>query len=96
MYNELTSTRCKNVIKSGWERSGILDAMTLGSKTLPKLDPFADIGPLESDEIPDFSEIEEVHEEYEHDEVEFFDESSGSEWEEDETCNAFDIFKNDD
>ena len=69
MYNELTSARCKKVIKSGWERSGILDAITLGSKKLPKLDPFADIDPLESDEIPHFPETEEVHEEYEHDEV---------------------------
>ena len=96
MYNELTSAICKNVIKSGCERSGILDAITLGPKKLPKLDPFADIDPLESDKIPDFSETEEVHEEYEHDEVEFFDESSRSEWEEDDTRNAFDIFENDD
>ena len=56
MYNELTSARCKKVIKSGWERSGKLDSITLGSKKLPKLDPFADIDPLESDEIPDFLE----------------------------------------
>ena len=54
IYNELTSARCKKVIKSGWERSGILDAITLGSKKLPELDPFADIDPLESDEIPGF------------------------------------------
>ena len=79
MYNELTSARCKKVIKSGWDRSGILDAITLGSKKLPKLDPFADIDPHESDEIPDFTETDEVHEVYKHDEVEFFDESSGSE-----------------
>ena len=77
-------------------QAGRLDAIILGSKKLPKLDPFADIDPLESDEIPDFSETEKLHEEYEHDEVEFFDESSGSEWEEDETRNAFDIFENDD
>ena len=86
----------KKLIKSGWERSGILDAITLGSKKLPKLDPFADIDPLQSGEIIDFPETEEVHEEYEHDEVEFFDESSRSEWEEDDTRNAFDIFENDD
>ena len=66
MYNELTSARCKKVIKSGWDRSGILDAITLGSKKLPKLDLFADIDPLEPDEIPDFPETEEVREEYEH------------------------------
>ena len=65
MYNELTSARFKKVIKSGWERSGILDAMILGSKKLPKLDPFADIDPLELDEIRDFPETEEVHKEYE-------------------------------
>ena len=96
MYNELTSVRCKKVFKSGWERSGILDAITLGLKKLPELDPFADIDMLESDEIPDFPETEEVHEEYKHDEVEFFNECSRSEWEEDETRNAFDIFENDD
>ena len=96
MYHELTSARCKKVIKSGWERSGTLDAITLSSKKLPKLDPFTDIYLLESDEIPDFPETEEVHEEYERDEVEFFDESSRSEWEEDETRNAFDIFENGD
>ena len=96
MFNELTSARCKKVIESGWERSGILDATTLGSKKLPKLDAFTDIDPLESEEIPDFPKTEEVHEEYKHDEVEFFDESSGSEWEEDETRNAFDYFENDD
>ena len=95
MQNELTSARCQKVIKSDWERSGILNAITLGWK-LPKLVPFPDIDPLESDEIPDFLETEEVHEEYEHDEVEFFDESSGSECEEDETRNPFDISENDD
>ena len=77
-------------------RSGILDAITLGSQKLPKLDPFADIDPLESDEIPDLPETEEVYEEYEHDEAEFFGEISGSEWEEDEARNAFGIFENDD
>ena len=63
MYNELTSARCKKVIKSRWERLRILDAITLGSKKLPKLDPFADTDPLELDEIPDIPETEEVHEE---------------------------------
>ena len=96
IFNELTSARCKKVLKSGWERSEILDATTLGSKKLPKLDPFTDIDPLESEEIPDLPETEEVHEEYKHDEAEFFDESSRSEWEEDETRNAFDYFENDD
>ena len=77
-------------------RSRILDAITLGSQKLPKLDPFADIDPLESDEIPDLPETEEVYEEYKHDEAEFFGEISGSEWEEDEARNAFGIFENDD
>ena len=95
MYNELTSARYKKVIKSGWDRSGILDAIILGSKKLPKLDHFADIDPLESDEIRDFPKTEQVHREYEHDEVELFDESWRSEWEEEETRNAFDIFEND-
>ena len=52
--------------------------------------------PLESDEIPDLPETEEVYEEYKHDEAEFFGEISGSEWEEDEARNAFGIFENDD
>ena len=65
-------------------------------KNLAKLDPFTDIDPLESDEIPDFPETEEVYEEYEHDEVEFCNESLRSDWEEDETRTAFVIFENDD
>ena len=61
MYNEVTSERCTEMIKSGWERSEILDAILLGSKNLPSLHPFADIDPLESEEIPDFSETEQTH-----------------------------------
>ena len=67
----------KYFINQAGERSGILDAITLGSKKLPKLNPFADLDPLESDDIPDFPETEEFQEEYEHDEMEFFDESLG-------------------
>ena len=65
MYNELTSENCKEMIKSGWERSGIMDAVSSGSKSLPSLDPFADIDPLESEESVDFPDAEQVNEEYE-------------------------------
>ena len=65
MYNKLTSQNCKEMIKSGWDRSGIMDAISPGSKNLPTLDPFADIDPLESEENVDFPDAEQVNEEYE-------------------------------
>ena len=40
LYNELSSEACRDVIISGWRQSGILDAIELGSRRLPSLDPF--------------------------------------------------------
>ena len=45
-YNYITSGEGKKVIESGWEAAGIADAVRLGSKALPSLDPFDDIDPL--------------------------------------------------
>ena len=73
-----------------------MDVLTLGSKKLPKLDPFADIEIRLNMMRFLISLKQEIHEEFEHDEVEFFNESSGSEWEGDKIRKAFDIFKNDD
>ena len=54
LFNELTSANGEKVIKSCYERSGLLDAITLGSETLPSLDLFVEIDPFETDEIPEF------------------------------------------
>ena len=43
LYNELTSSEGRKVIINGWKASGILDAIDMGSKYLPQLDPFAEI-----------------------------------------------------
>ena len=40
---------------NGWRRSGILDAIQLGSQDLPPLDPFSHIN-LMSNEVTTFSE----------------------------------------
>ena len=45
-YNYITSEEGRKVIESGWEAAGIADAIRLGSKVLPSLDPFDDIDPL--------------------------------------------------
>ena len=45
-YNYITSEEGRKVIESGWEAAGIADAIRLGSKALPSLDPFDDIDPL--------------------------------------------------
>lgn len=45
-YNHMTTTKGQEVISNGWKKSGIYDAITLGSNKLPPLDPFADLCPL--------------------------------------------------
>ena len=40
LYNELSSEAGRDVIISGWRQSGIIDALELGSASLPTLDPF--------------------------------------------------------
>ena len=96
LFNALTTGNGKTVIKSGWERSGILDAIILGSKNLPSLDPFAEIDPVETDGIPEFPQPRETNTEYE-DETELCadktdDESDWELEEEQADGNAFDMF----
>ena len=43
LYNELTSSEGRKVVINGWRASGIADAIDMGSKDLPSLDPFAEI-----------------------------------------------------
>ena len=50
LYNELTSTREKDVVIGGWKKSGSWDAIKLGSKNIPSIDPFAEIDLMLSDE----------------------------------------------
>ena len=45
-YNYITSEEGRKVIESGWQAAGIADAVQLGLKALPSLDPFHDIDPL--------------------------------------------------
>ena len=46
LYNYMSSAEGKEIIISGWKKSGIFDAIQLGSGGLPPLDPFADLCPL--------------------------------------------------
>eukprot|EP00794_Sanderia_malayensis_P013334 gene13334-14712_t len=50
LYNEMTSAKGKEIISSGWRAAGIKDAVRLGLKNLPTIDPFHDIDPLLSSE----------------------------------------------
>ena len=45
-YNIMASNQGKEVILSGWLKSGITDAIKLGLSNLPPIDPFNDIDPL--------------------------------------------------
>jgi len=38
--------KCIKVIESGWRAISIRDAIRLGTKNLPSIDPFADIVPI--------------------------------------------------
>ena len=51
LYNELISPRAKDVIIGGWKKSGIWDALKLGSRGLPSIDLFKEIEPMGSDYI---------------------------------------------
>ena len=48
LYNELSSPGAKDVIIGRWKKSGIYDAIKLGSSDLPSIDPFAEIEPMDS------------------------------------------------
>lgn len=45
-YDEMTTSKGKSIIESGWRAAGITDAIQLGSKNLPPIDPFQEIDPL--------------------------------------------------
>ena len=45
-YNEMTTCKGNKIIESGWRAAGISDAIRLGSKGLPPIDPFQAIDPL--------------------------------------------------
>ena len=49
-YNYMTSADGKKLIENGWVASGIADAVRLGLKELPTLDPFSDIDPIIDDD----------------------------------------------
>ena len=45
-YNHMSTDEGSKVIINSWKKSGISDAVTGGSSSLPSLDPFQDIAPL--------------------------------------------------
>ena len=45
----MTTPNGMEIIESGWTASGVQDAMKVGSKGLPPIDPFEDIDPLIKD-----------------------------------------------
>ena len=45
-YNHMSTDEGSKIIINGWKKSGISDAVTGGSSSLPSLDPFQDIAPL--------------------------------------------------
>jgi len=87
----------KVVTISGWKRSGIFDAIQMGSKGLPSLDPFAEISPLPS-VLQEFTEILSLESLFPSDmdrfkeRIEVEDEESSEELEY-EGGNAFDLFE---
>ena len=46
LYNAFTGPHGRKVFIPGWKKSGISDAVKLGSTGLPNLDPFHDIDPM--------------------------------------------------
>ena len=49
LYNHMTTGEGKKNIESGWRAAGIQDAVKLGLKNLPTVDPFSDIDPMLDD-----------------------------------------------
>ena len=58
LYKELTSPRAKDVIIGVWKKSGIWDALKLGSRDLPSIDLFKEIEPMDSDYIEQMTLIQ--------------------------------------
>ena len=46
----MTSDSGKSVILKGWEKSGIIDGIKMGSSKFPSLDPFNEFDPLGKDQ----------------------------------------------
>ena len=102
-YNYITSEEGRKVIESGWEAAGIADAIRLGSKVLPSLDPFDDIDPL-IDQFDVSTDINAVcnltEEQIEGNQKDTEEEDNGEDDDEDawvlpeKQCSAFDIFEN--
>ena len=46
LYDYLTSSKGEVIIKNGWERAGIIEAIEKGLSELPPLGPFQSIDPL--------------------------------------------------
>ena len=46
MYDYLTSSKGEVIIKNGWKRAGIIEAIEKDLSELPPLDPFQSIDPL--------------------------------------------------
>ena len=59
-YNEMTSSKGKNIIESGWRAAGITDAIRLGSKNLPPFDPFHEIDPLLDDNTTESQQLQAI------------------------------------
>ena len=95
LYNEVTSPHLKDVITGGREKSGIWDAVKLGSRGLPSIDCFKEIEPMDSDYILQI-DIDPVPKDNEYDfttEKKICDtHTMDSEWEEADDHKAFDIF----
>ena len=51
LYDKLTSPRAKDIIIKGWKKSGIWDALKLGSRGLPSINPFKETELMDSDYI---------------------------------------------
>ena len=45
-YNEMTSSKGVELVKSAWRASGIQDAVSLGLGKLPRIDPFEELDPM--------------------------------------------------
>ena len=56
MYDYLTSAKGKKIIIKGLEAAGITQAILGGSNSLPSLDPFSEVDPMENDTIVSMEE----------------------------------------
>ena len=59
-YNEMTSSKGKNITESGWRAAGITGAICLGSKNLPPIDPFHEIDPLLDDNTTESQQLQAI------------------------------------